>query len=73
MAVAPACQNRGLAKKLVLYVTEVLRKRGYRSVHILVYRGNLKALRAYAFFGFRLVGECHLFEQDFLCYEKELI
>ena len=72
VAVAPACQNRGLAKKLVLYVAEVLKRRGYRSIHILVYRGNFKALRTYAFFGFRLVGECHLFGEDFLCYEKEL-
>lgn len=72
VAVAPDCQNRGIAKRLVTYVADVLRKRGYRSIHILVNRDNIKALRAYAFFGFRLAGECFMYNQHFYCYEKEL-
>ena len=26
----------------------------------------------YSKFGFNVVGECHMYDQDFLCYEKEL-
>ena len=33
---------------------------------------NTKAIRCYAVFGFRMVGECRMYEQDFLCYEREL-
>ena len=31
-----------------------------------------KAIRCYATFGFNVVGECFMYDQDFLCYEKEL-
>jgi ribosomal protein S18 acetylase RimI-like enzyme len=49
-----------------------LKRRGYRGIHMLVNRHNVKAIRCYAVFGFNVVGECHMFDQDFLCYEKEL-
>lgn len=34
---------------------------------------NVKAIKCYEKLGFDVVGECHMFEQDFLCYEKALI
>ena len=72
LAVSPARQNRGLARKMVSHILSVLNERGFRSVHILVNRDNLPAIRAYAHFGFRLVGECRMYDQHFLCYEKDL-
>ena len=33
---------------------------------------NTKAIRCSSVIGFRMAGECHMYEQDFLCYEKEL-
>ena len=51
---------------------EVLRERGYRSIHFLVNRKNVKAIRSYAVFAFNVVGECDLYEQPFLCYEQKL-
>ena len=72
IAVLPEYQNRGLARQMVRYAMKVLRQRGFRSIHFLVNRHNTKAIRSYAAFGFDVVGECHMFEQDFLCYEKEL-
>ena len=72
IAVLPEYQNRGLARQMVRYAMEVLKKRGFRSIHFLVNRHNTKAIRSYAVFGFNVVGECHMFEQDFLCYEKDL-
>ena len=72
LAVTPACQNRGLARIMVSHILQVLKDRGFRSVHILVNRDNLKAIRAYACFGFRTAGECDMYNQHFLCYEKAL-
>ena len=72
LAVTPDLQNRGLAGKMVSHVMNVLKARGFRSVHIIVNRDNIKAIRSYARFGFRTAGECEMYQQRFLCYEKEL-
>ena len=72
LAVSPVCQNQGLAREMVSHMLNVLKERGFRSVHILVNRDNIKAIRSYAHFGFRTAGECEMYEQHFLCYEKEL-
>ena len=72
LAVSPAWQNRGLARKMVSHILNVLKDRGFRSVHILVNRENLPAIRSYAHFGFRVAGECEMYDQHFLCYEKGL-
>ena len=32
---------------------------------VLVNKLNIKAIRSYEVFGFNVVGECHMFEQDF--------
>ena len=72
LAVSPALQNRGLARQMVSHVLGVLKERGFKSVHIIVNRDNLAALRSYAHFGFHTAGECEMYNQHFLCYEKEL-
>lgn len=72
LAVLPEMQNRGLGRVVMQFGMDELKRRGFRGIHILVNRHNVKAICCYAEFGFRVVGECHLYEQDFLCYEKEL-
>ena len=72
LAVHPDFQGRGLARQLVGFIMEELRRRGYRSIHLLVNSRNEKALRAYAAFRFDTVGECDMYSQHFLCYEKAL-
>ena len=60
---------------MLVFGMEELARRGYKSVHFLVNKLNVKAtnnLRSYAVFGFDTVGECSLFGQPFLCYEKSL-
>lgn len=37
-----------------------------------LYETNVKAIRAYSKIGFDVVGECSLYNQHFLCYEKAL-
>ena len=72
LAVLPEAQNRGLGRIMMQQGMEELKRRGYRGIHILVNKHNIKAIRSYAVLAFRTVGECHMYEQDFLCYEKEL-
>ena len=72
IAVLPEEQNRGLGRIMIRYGMDELKRRGYRGIHMLVNKYNLKAIRCYAVFGFRTVGECRMYEQDFLCYERDL-
>lgn len=72
LAVSPAWQNQGIARKMVSYMLNIVKVRGFRSVHILVNRDNLPAIHSYSHFGFRVAGECRMYEQHFLCYEREL-
>lgn len=72
LAVLPDEQNKGLGRIMLKFGMDELKRRGFKGIHILVNKYNTKAINCYAVFGFRVVGECHMYEQDFLCYEKEL-
>lgn len=72
LAVHPDFQNRGLARRIVAGVMQVLKDRGTRSIHLLVNPNNIPAVRTYGFFHFDQVGECDMYNQHFLCLEKEL-
>ena len=72
LAVHPDFQNQKIARQMLVFGMEELARRGYKSVHFLVNKLNVKALRSYAVFGFDVVGECSLFGQPCLCYEKSL-
>ena len=65
-------QNQGIARVMMQYVFEILRERGMKMVHILVRTGHEVALRSYSYLGFQKVGECELFDKQFICMEKEL-
>ena len=73
LAVSPKHQNKGIARILLQYGMDVLKESGKKSVHFLVNKLNVKAIKSYEKLRFDVVGECHMFEQDFLCYEKALI
>lgn len=72
LAVRLDLQNGGIAREMIRFGMDELRKRGKKSIHFLVNKANQKAIRSYAPFHFHVVGECELYEQTFLCYEKEL-
>lgn len=65
-------QNQGIAKKIILNVFDVLRKEGKKSIHILVKTGHEGAFALYGRLGFQKVGECNMFNKDFVCMEVEL-
>lgn len=66
-------QNQGLARLLLQHGMEELKHRGFKSVHFLVCKTNIKAIRSYDKLSFEVVGECRLFGEDWWCYEKALL
>ena len=72
LSVHPAYQNQGLGRRMVAGVMQVLKDRGYRSIHVLVNSKNVPAIRTYGFFRFIQAGECDMYNQHFLCMEKDL-
>ncbi len=72
LAVISEYQNRGLARRMILTVMEVLKEQGYGAVHYLVSPGNERALASYAKLDFECRGRTFLYEQEWLMYEKEL-
>ncbi|MCR4624688.1 MAG: GNAT family N-acetyltransferase [Lachnospiraceae bacterium] len=72
IAVDPEEQSKGLGRIMLRFGMDELKRRGYKGIHMLVNKHNKKAIRCYSVFGFDVVGECHMYDQDFLCYEKEL-
>ena len=72
IAVLPECQNQGLARLMLSYAFDEIKARGYKSVRFMVNKYNTKALRSYAAFNIPSVGECFMYNQDFICFEKEL-
>lgn len=72
LGVVEAYQNQGLARQLLLYGMDELRRQGYKSVHFLVCKSNKKAIRSYDKLSFAIVGECSLFGEEWWCYEKRL-
>ncbi|MCI5751515.1 MAG: GNAT family N-acetyltransferase [Oscillospiraceae bacterium] len=65
-------QHQGIAKQMMRYVFEVLKKQCKKSVHILVKTGHTAAISSYGAIGFKTVGNCRLFDKDFVCMEKSL-
>lgn len=65
-------QNQSIAKEMMRYVFELLKKEGKKSVHILIRAGHKAALSSYESIGFKTVGECNLFDKDFICMEIKL-
>ena len=72
LGVAAEYQNRGIARILLQEAMAELKSQGYRAVHILVAKDNVKALRSYEKLHFTTAGECELFGHSYWCYEKEL-
>ena len=72
IAVTPEEQGKGLGRIMLQFGMDELKRRGFKGIHMLVNKYNKKAIHCYSVFGFDIVGECHMYDQDFLCYEKEL-
>ena len=72
LAVLPEEQNKGIGRIMLQFGMDELRRQGFRGIHFLVNKQNAKAIACYRVFGFHIAGECRMYGQDFLCYEKAL-
>lgn len=72
LAVLPEEQNRGIGRIMLQFGMDELRRQGFRGIHFLVNRQNAKAITCYSVFDFHIAGECSMYGQDFLCYERAL-
>ena len=72
LAIRKDMQNQGLSKQMMKYAFDELRKANKKSVHILVMKVHAMALHSYETLGFRIVGECNLYNHDYYCMEIEL-
>lgn len=72
LAVRSDYQSKGIGRMMMLEAMKAAKDKGYKAVHYLVHRDNIKAQRSYKEHNFVHVGECELFEMPFLCFEKEL-
>ncbi|MBR2621774.1 MAG: GNAT family N-acetyltransferase [Clostridia bacterium] len=65
VAIAPAHQGKGYAKKMVELLLEELRRQGVSSVHLLAAKSNPPAVNTYGALGFAFLGECHRYGADY--------
>lgn len=65
-------QGRGLASRMIEAMMDYGKDRGMKAVRYLVSKDNPIAQKAYRRLDFRRAGECSLYGEEFLCYEKEL-
>ena len=72
LAVLPKLQNKGIGRAMMQYGMDELKRRGFRGIRFLVNRHNIKAVRSFVAFSFTVAGECYIYGQEMLCYEKEL-
>ena len=72
VAVRADVQRRGIAREMVRFALNELKKRGFRGVHILVGRENFAAQRCYAPFGLRVAAQANQYGVDWYCMEGEL-
>ena len=68
LGVAVEYQNRGIARILLQEAMAELKTQGYKAVHILVAKDNVKAQKLH----FSTAGECELFGHSYWCYERKL-
>lgn len=65
-------QNKGIARQMISFIFDILKKEGKKGVHILVKTGHETAMALYEKVGFKKVGECNMFGKDFICMEAKI-
>ena len=72
LGVAEDMQGRGLAKRMLAASIDAVKADGCDGMQFLVAKKNMIAQRAYASFGFDVCGECEMWGNTWLCYQKRL-
>lgn len=72
VAVKKEYQKRGIAKKIIAYIEDELRKDGVDYMYLTVGKTNIKAYNLYKTIGYETKGEMVKFDIDWYCQEKKL-
>lgn len=72
VVVAPDCQGRGIAARMVQSIAPIIKSRGYSAIHLLAAEANLPAQAVYRKCGFAFLGNCFMFGHPYLGCEKIL-
>ena len=72
VCVKKGCEGRGLSRVLIEHVLDEMRLRGMRAARYLVAGENLRAQAAYRALNFRFAGTVHIYDHDYLGFEREL-
>ncbi|MBQ8527827.1 MAG: GNAT family N-acetyltransferase [Lachnospiraceae bacterium] len=72
LAVRKDMQGKGIARRMLLFLMEELKKRGYEGIHFLVSPGNPAALASYRKLAFENRGSVNMYGHDWYCYEKRI-
>ena len=72
LGVSKEWQGRGIAKRMLAAAMVSAKEAGCEAVQFLVAKSNPIAQRAYAPLGFDICGECEMWEEQWLCYQKRL-
>lgn len=72
VAVKKEYQKQGIAKKIIAYIENELRKDGVDYMYLTVGKTNIKAYNLYKSIGYETKGEMVKFDIDWYCQEKKL-
>ena len=67
-----AYQGHGLSFEMVQNIVPILRKNGYKAIHLSVVKTNIPAYKTYIKAGFVVVGEAQMYGNDYYLMEKAL-
>lgn len=65
-------EGRGAVAALLRHIEREMVARGFDGVRLIAGTQNTRAQRLYAALAFRRCGDAHLFDHDWICYEKIL-
>ena len=65
-------QNRGLARRMLSYITGYMKDSGFKGARLLIHEGNDIAIRSYTRAGFHILGERLLDGINYICMEQEI-
>ena len=72
VAVKKEYQKQGIARKIIAYIEDELRKDGVDYMYLTVGKANIKAYNLYKSIGYETKGEMVKFDIDWYCQEKKI-
>jgi ribosomal protein S18 acetylase RimI-like enzyme len=72
LCVSPEYQGKGIGEKMMRYISEYAKEKGFEATHHLAAKVNEAANRLYKRMGYRSLGLIHVYDTDFNAYEMLL-